>query len=91
MTSENCKHFDPQEGCKCRLCDTKGNLLNTQKKPMLVGKYPKEYRNFKGEIVTRLPDSKLPVLGPDSFIDYKKITGTGSTKKVYKKKDWTKE
>ena len=27
LPSDNCKHFDPQEGCKCRFFDNDGNKL----------------------------------------------------------------
>lgn len=27
LPSENCTHFDPQEGCKCRFYDNEGNLI----------------------------------------------------------------
>lgn len=27
LPSENCKHFDPQEGCQCRFFDENGNII----------------------------------------------------------------
>jgi hypothetical protein len=28
LPSENCTHFDPQEGCRCRFYDVEGNLIS---------------------------------------------------------------
>ena len=27
LPSDNCKHFDPIEGCRCRLYDENGNII----------------------------------------------------------------
>lgn len=51
----------------------------------IVGKYPQTYINYKGEVVTRLPDSQLPQLGIG--MDFTRtVNNPDTTSKYYKKK-----